>query len=915
MEITDIKFNGIVEPIGYHFEPLIVSWEVDNGLGKMQKEASLQVAADHEFKDIVLERNGDLDSSGETLTLQLKPRARYYVQIRVTAEDGEVAESASFFETGKMDEAWDAEWIGPKVQEEIHPILFKDFELSQQVKEARLYISGVGLYEASLNGKKIGNDVLAPFVNNYDAFIQIQTYDVTEQLKQSNQLAILLGNGWYKGRFGLSGENAYFGDKFAAIAELVVRYENGTEERIVTDLSWKAALSDITSSGIYDGETIDRTLDKAGRSDEVAFVSIPKEKLKDRISPGLSIHEVIPLKEVIKTPNGETVIDFGQNFAGWLAFDADFPAGTEVHFEFGEILQQGNFYNENYGTATAGFRYISNGEAETVHPHFTYFGFRYVRVTGWPADKEIAVRGLAIYSDMTRTGIIETGNAKVNQLYANSLWGLKSNFLDMPTDCPQRAERLGWTGDAQVFAPTASYHMDTRAFYRKYLIDMRTEQEKLSGSIPNYMPAMATQGGAAVWGDAATFIPKALWTAYGNTEEVGQYYPLMKDWVDWTGSQIEKVHGSKTELNAGRFQFGDWLALDGATSSSFKGSTDDTFIASAYYYESLCIVADVAALMGNESDADYYRGLSEQVRERILFEYVTPSGRLSIDTQSGYIIALKFKLFREREVVIEQLKTRLKKDLYKIKSGFVGTPIFCQVLSENGMVDLAYEFLLNEGFPGWLYAVNLGATTIWERWNSVMPDGTMNPAGMNSLNHYSYGSVIEFVYKYVVGIQPLEVGFRTARLAPNPNVKLGYARGSYQSAAGKFVSEWKILENGELSCYFEVPFGAQAEIVLPYSEREPIKVASGIYEYTYQPTKDLSVLYDSDTRLSIIKNENKELFEEILGIHERIRGFMAFADEEQLNLSLNQLSKLFYTGITAEMVAEADRLFKKSNRI
>jgi alpha-L-rhamnosidase len=319
-------------------------------------------------------------------------------------------------------------------------------------------------------------------------------------------------------------------------------------------------------------------------------------------------------------------------------------------------------------------------------------------------------------------------------------------------------------------------------------------------------------------------------------------------------------------------------------------------------------------LIGNESDAAYYHNLSEKVRERILFEYVTPSGRLSIDTQSGYIIALKFKLFREREVIIEQLKSRLKKDLYKIKSGFVGTPIFCQVLSENGMVDLAYEFLLNEGFPGWLYAVNLGATTIWERWNSVMPDGTMNSAGMNSLNHYSYGSVIEFVYKYVVGIQPLEAGFRTARLAPNPNVKLGYARGSYQSAAGKFVSEWKILRNGELSCYFEVPFGAQAEIELPYSDQEPIKVASGRYAYTYQPTRNLSVLYDLDTRLSIIKNENKELFEEILGIHERIRGFMAFADEEQLNLSLNQLSKLFYTGITAELVAEAGRLLKKSNR-
>lgn len=912
LKIANIWINGLTEPIGFHLSSLIISWRIQGGLGENQKKATLEVATDEQFDNLVYFNEGNLDSAGVKVQLKLKPRTRYFVKVMVIASNNQQVEKVSKFETGKLNEPWVAKWLSYQGAQEYHPLFKKNFQIKKQVKDAKLYICGLGLYEAQLNDGKIGDEVLTPFLNDYESFLQVQTYDVTEKLQADNQLSVLLGNGWYKGRFGLDSEENIFGDRFALLAELIISYADGSIEKIVTDNSWQCSSSYVIASGIYDGEHIDKN--ESIKDLQVEYLDLGYEKLLDRISPKLRIQEEMPVKEVICTPKNEIILDFGQNFAGWLTFEDHFNKGQKVLFEFGEILQDGSFYNDNYKTATGGFSYVSDGNMTVVHPHFTYFGFRYVRVTGWNSITSADIKGLAIYSDLERTGYMETGNQKINQLYSNTLWGIKSNFVDMPTDCPQRDERLGWTGDAQAFAPTASYYYDTRAFYHKFLYDLTCEQKKLNGSIPEYLPALGSGHGASVWGDAATFIPYELLKKYGCIDEVSEYYQLMKNWVDRTGDDIKAVHGNRDALNDCHFELGDWLALDGVLPTSFKGGTDDVFIASVYYCESLRMVSEVAGLMNKQVEQEYYQQHAKNVKQTILTEYFTQTGRLSVDTQAGYLIALKFHIYTDKEVIIKQLRTRLKKDLYRIKTGFVGTPLFCQTLAENGLSDLAYEILLQEGFPGWLYAIDLGATTIWERWNSVLPDGKMNPMGMNSLNHYSYGSVVEFLYKYAAGIQSKGYGFKEFTLAPIPNSSLRFMNVSYNSLFGKIVSNWRILPTGEINCYFEVPFNTKATICLPYSEQEPFLVSSGKYEYTYHPIKNLVNPYDEHTRISMIKN-NPAVFEHLQELDPSLAQFFAHANEEQLDYSLFELSNLFYTGVSKAAVEQAKDYLAKIKSI
>ncbi|EOD85791.1 hypothetical protein OKM_01137 [Enterococcus faecium EnGen0041] len=912
MEIANIWINGLTEPIGFQLAPVIISWRIQDGLGEHQKKATLEVATDEQFDNLVYFNEGNLDSVGVNVQLELKPRTKYFIKVTVLASNNQQVEKVSYFETGKLKETWTANWIGYRGTQEHHPLFKKNFQIKKPIKDARLYICGLGLYEAQLNNEKIGDEVLTPFLNDYDTFLQVQTYDVSKQLQENNQLSVLLGNGWYKGRFGLDNKENIFGDRFALLAELVISYGDGSSEKILTDNSWECSSSHVLTSGIYDGEHIDKM--EPIKPLQVVLLDLGYDKLMDRISPKLRIQEELPAKEVIHTSKKEVVLDFGQNFAGWLTFKDHFNKGHKVLFEFGEILQDGSFYNDNYKTATGGFSYVSDGKMDVIRPHFTYFGFRYVRVTGWDGITPEDIKGLAIYSDLERTGFIETGNQKINQLYSNTLWGIKSNFVDMPTDCPQRDERLGWTGDAQVFAPTASYYYDTRAFYHKFLYDLACEQKKLKGSIPEYLPALGSGHGASVWGDAATFIPYELLKKYGCIDEVAEYYQLMKDWVDKTGDDIEAVHGKRDALNDCHFELGDWLALDGVLPTSFKGGTDDVFIASVYYCESLRMVSEVAGLMNKLVEQEYYGMHAQNVKQTILTEYFTQTGRLSVDTQAGYIIALKFGIYTDKEVVIKQLQTRLKKDLYRIKTGFVGTPLFCQTLAENGLADLAYEILLQEGFPGWLYAVDLGATTIWERWNSVLPDGKMNPVGMNSLNHYSYGAVIEFLYKYSAGIQNKGYGFKEITLAPLPNSNLRYLDATYDSLFGKIISNWRILSNGEINCYFEVPFNTEATICLPYSDKDPFVVSSGKYEYTYLPLKNLVNPYDEHTRISMIKND-PVVFDHLQELNPTLEQFFTRANDEQLDYSLFELSNLFYTGVSKEAVEQAKDYLAKIKSI
>lgn len=903
MKITALKINGMEQPMGCAFSNVTVSWRVEETASPKQRESRVRIALDEAMTRIVSEKRGLLKSAGVSMELPLTPRTTYYVSVSVTGIQGDTAEAYESFETGKMEEPWQAQWIGMPEGCEFHPILSKTFLVAKAVRRARLYITGVGLYEARINGHKAGDDFLAPFLNDYNCAIQTQTYDVSELLEQSNTLSILLGNGWYKGRLGYEGRRAVYGNQFAAIAELHIEYTDQTQQLIVTDESWTAQPSDITYSDIYDGEGVDRTLFGKDRPVyPVVSADMSGKRLVDRYSMPLHEMESLAVKEVIHTPKGETVLDFGQNFAGYVSFHVKgFLPGTKITLEHGEILQNGCFYHDNYRTAKTLITYVSDGREEWYTPTFTYMGFRYVKVTGWPGEMDPAdFVGKAVYSAMERTGWMETGHGKVNRLLSNALWGLKSNFLDMPTDCPQRDERLGWTGDAQVFAPTASFFMDTKAFYRKFLWDMRNDQVLRGGAIAHYLPYIEQMpGGAAVWADAATFIPETVYQAYGDQELLKENYPLMKDWVDW----ITAGDKAKTFLFDYAFTFGDWLAMDGVTEQSMKGGTEDAYVASVYYYASTKKLARAAEILGRTEDAAKYSDLAEHIREAVLHEYFTPSGRLAIDTQTGYIIALYFGIWRNKTVLQKGLRSRLKRDGNRIRCGFVGAPLICETLAENGMMDIAMHLFLQEKFPSWLHCVNLGATTIWERWNSVLDDGSISGTGMNSLNHYSYGSVANFAVGYIAGLRPIEPGYRRVRIAPAPDARLGKMNLTYLSASGNYVANWNIQRDGRLALHYEIPFDCEAEVVLPETGKT-LHLTAGVYDYCLETEKDYRRLYTMETMLDDVSGDQRAM--EIL--REELPaafGMASGTDIEGLSMTFRDLASQPWFGCPASQVAKA----------
>ena len=910
MKISKIKINGMTNPVGYAFDSVRAAWLVTETEAKKADHVRIEAAEDPGFENIICTKEGSaLDSAGEELEIRLKCRTRYYVRVSVRGDNGEeaVSEECAYFETAKREEPWLGSWIKPQPGDRFHPIFEKTFSARGDVTNARLYISGVGMYTAALNGEKVGNETLTPYFSDYHTEVQYQTYDVTDQIREDNTLCVELGNGWYKGAFGLSYTSGIYGSEYQMIAELHLKYADGSEDVIASDESWLYRGSDTEDGdGIYDGETINRLLWEGRDNPKRVPVSGGVEgSLTERYSVPVTEHESMPVRQVIHTPAGETVLDFGQNFAGYVQFHADLPKGTRVVLDFGEILQQGNFYRENYRRAKSQFVYVSGGREEIVKPRFTFFGFRYVRVSGW--DGEVDPEdfcGKALYSEMEETGFFVTGHENVNRLFSNAKWGQKSNSIDFPTDCPQRDERLGWTGDAQVFSGAASYNMNTAAFYNKFLHDLRTEQVKLDGILPGVIPVLDPENVAyaAVWGDIAAFLPTVLYERFADKKALEAYYPMMKDWVDRIDrDDSARGHHYLFNFNA---QMGDWLALDGRSEQSMKGGTDDYFIASCYYSMSAKMVSDAAGALGYTEDRAHYGALSGKIRRAVLREYFTESGKLAVDTQTGYITALYSGIYREKERLVEDFRTRLYKDCYKLKGGFVGAPLMCRVMAENGMEQEALYFLTQEGYPGWMHCIGLGATTIWERWNSVLEDGTMSGTMMNSLNHFAFGAVVEYLYRDVAGLKALEPGFRKASIAPQISKKLGFARLSYDSVYGTFRSEWKIQKDGSVNILVEVPFGCSAEVELPYApalDKEVFEVGAGVHEYTYQPTKNMNALYDKKTLFVEMVDDERAM--EAIGRHTPfLKLLLDQRDEEFLHESLTGLRELFYMGFAEEQV-------------
>ncbi|MBX3084317.1 MAG: family 78 glycoside hydrolase catalytic domain [Anaerolineae bacterium] len=859
MKITHLKTNHIPNPLGFAISKPTFSWIVENTSDTVQTAAQVIVSMDSDFAQPLFD-SGKVDGTGiDSLAfrppIQISPRTRYFWKVRVWGETESAESETAWFESAKMDEGWLASWITPDCEDnQLHPILYRQFELPARAVAARAYICGLGLYHFELNGKKVGNEYLTPYCNAYDQWIQYQTFDITDQLTVgANLVSVMLGNGWYKGRYGANGGKVdFYGDRFALLCEIRITLDSGEEIIVVTDSAWQAQPSPVIASDIFDGETYDARISKIVPLPAAAFgvkpIAIDMARLEARRSIPVCINEEIKPIALIHTPAGETVLDMGQNMTGWLRFKTTAPAGTRLHLQFGEVLQGGNFFRANLRTAKAEYFYIADGTVAVVEPYFTFYGFRYVKISGWVGDLNVEdFTGCVVYSQMDTIGEIETSNEKVNQLFKNVMWGQKDNFLDIPTDCPQRDERLGWTGDIQIFSGTACFNMDSYAFLAKYGYDLAKEQTKTGGMVPHIVPMVnLDKGGSTAWGDAATVVPWNVYEFYGDIGILEDQFESMRAWVDYMHS-ADEASGGKRLWTTGT-HFGDWLALDADDPEDRRGGTPPDFIASAFYCYSADLVAKAAAVLGKTAFAEAYGRLSAEVKAAIQQEYFTATGRLAIPTQTGYVLTLFMDLMPEehRERVTQDLIAKLIKDKTHLRTGFVGTPYFCRVLSKIGANDLAYKLLLNEDFPSWLYAVNMGATTIWERWNSIMPDGALSTANnMNSLNHYAYGSIVEWMYRDMCGLNPStgeagSAGFRHARIAPKPDKSMQWAKARYHSAVGLYESGWRTDDAGCLIIEISIPFNASATVVLPNAQLGGVSING-------QPLHDAAQIGDSVT--------------------------------------------------------------------
>lgn len=837
MKIKKMRVNHLCSPIGYDYTNLSLSWIAESS-GKRQKESRVQVAEDDKFLALVSDsgwrRLDSLDYRPSALDggcIRLKPFTRYYWNVSVRADNGEEGSSdTAYFETAKCREPWQADWITAPFLES--PVFRGTFR-AQTGQAVRICMCAVGLYEVYCNGKKVTQEVLLPGYHSYDLHLMYQTFALDELLKEGeNEIIVMLGEGWYMGRFGFGGgiSNTY-GSRMAMICEI---YVDGKLETC-SDGTWQCRRSPVIESNIYDGEVWDARLKENGGWDQIEFLEEKAAKemtgrLTERLSPPVTVVEIIRPVEIIQTPGGDTVLDFGQNLAGWFTFTCEAPKGSKICVDCAELMQDGEFYRENLRTAKAALTYISNGRKKRVRPHFTFFGFRYLRVKGIPNPETARFEAWVLSSVSEQTGIWETGLDSVNRLMENTRWGQLGNFIEVPTDCPQRDERMGWTGDAQIFCATACYQYDSAAFYAKYMKDVWLEQQQIEGSVPfivpspkvDLMPGARQSSGSCAWSDAAVIIPWTVYQMYGDKTLLRSEYAGMKAWVDYIRTQETKDH-----LWTSGFHFADWLALDHDEPGPM-GKTDPYYCASGYYYYSAMLTAKAANVLGYEKDAEFYRELAEKIRTSVRKTYFLPNGLCVSDTQTACVLALAFDLCREedRGKIADRLHQKLVENQMHLDTGFVGTGYLCQVLSKAGLNADAVSLLLQEEMPGWLYQVKMGATTIWERWDSILPDGHINPESMNSLNHYANGAVSQWIYENVFGISPLEPGFRKVLFCPKPDERLRYSKGIYKSAAGTYRFGWE-KQGEEFVCYLEVPFDCTA--VIQKVGEPPKEVEAGMH--------------------------------------------------------------------------------------
>ena len=842
VKLQNLLTENMRDPIGIDVQQPRFSWQLaGNQRNVMQTAYEVTVS---EGKNNVW-KSGKVKSDQSVHVLYsgkaLQAGKKYTWQVRVwdnNAKASPWSETASFQMALLSPSEWKAKWIeAGYVEDSINrPSQYfrKQFSVNKKVVSATAYITAHGMYEAQINGKRVGDYYLTPGWTNYNKRLQYQVYDVTNLLTNGNNaIGVVTGNGWYRGFLAWAGNKNIYGKNNGVLFQLDLTYSDGTTASIISDESWKSSTGSIRYSEIYHGETIDAREEKHGWStasfNDAGWSGIKIADYKNDVliatyNEPVKKQETFKPVKIFTTPKGEKVIDFGQNLVGWVIVKANGKAGDKITIRHAEVLDKhGNFYIENLRVANATATYYLSGKGEDVfEPHFTFYGFRYIKIDGVDDIRPDNFTAVALYSDMKLTGSFTSSHPLLNQLQHNIQWGQRGNFLDVPTDCPQRDERLGWTGDAQAFSRTAAFNFGVNNFFAKWLRDVEADQLP-NGSVPFVIPNVLGAGaaGSTGWADAATIIPWNMYLAYGDKKILETQYNSMSAWVGF----MEKA--SKDHLWNTGFHFGDWLFYRPFDDNDGRSAvTDKYLIAQCFFAHSVQIMINTAKVLGKNDDVAKYTSLLQKIKEAFLKEYVTPNGRLTSGTQTAYVLALNFDMLPEslRDQVAEKLVANIKSYGNHLTTGFLGTPYLCHVLSRFGKTDMAYTLLMQETYPSWLYPVKMGATTIWERWNGIRPDSTFEPASMNSFNHYAYGAIGDWMYRVVAGLDTYDdaPGYKRIKIHPHIGGGLTNASASLQTYYGKVSSGWKI-DGNKIVLDIEIPANTQATVILPVSNADLVK--------------------------------------------------------------------------------------------
>ena len=842
VQVSNLLCENLSNPIGLDVAQPRLSWQlVSDKRDVMQTAYEIKVMSGKSVIWNSSKVNSDSSVHVAYKGSPLQSGVRYTWQIRVWDNEAKASawSQSAFWQMALLSTTdWKAKWIGQGFPEDTvnrpTPLFRKEFNAGKKIQSATAYITSHGMYEGYLNGKRIGDSYLTPGWTSYNKRLQYQAYNVTDLLSQgSNVIAVALGSGWYRSHLGWEDNKNVYGKDAALLFQLDITYTDGSKESIVSDDSWKSTTGSIRYAEIYNGEIIDARQQRTGWRQAgynasgwngVTVKDYDKSVLVATQNEPVKKHETFNPVKIITTPNGEKVIDFGQNLVGWVVMKAKGNAGDTITISHAEVLDKnGNFYTENLRDAKAQAIYILRGEGEELfEPHFTFFGFRYIKLDGYPGEiKPENFTAVALYSDMQPTGNFSCSNSLINQLQHNIQWGQKGNFLDVPTDCPQRDERLGWTGDAQVFSRTASFNMNVNNFFAKWLKDVAADQLG-NGSIPFVIPNVLgpDAAGSTGWADVCTIIPWNMYLAYGDKKILEQQYPSMKNWVEFMKSK------SNNDLWNTGFHFGDWLFYRPFDDNDGRSAvTDKYLIAQCFYAHSTQLLINSAKVLGKSDDVAAYSTLLQKIKAAFLEEYATASGRLVSNTQTAYVLALNFDMLPEsqRPEAARRLADNVRSYGNHLTTGFLGTPYLCHVLTRFGYDSVAYKLLLQDTYPSWLYPVKMGATTIWERWDGIKPDSTFQTPSMNSFNHYSYGAIGDWMYRSICGIDtyPDEPGYKRIRIMPHIGGSLTYANADLKTYYGTISSHWKV-DNGKLQLNVEIPANTRATVYIPAKSIESI---------------------------------------------------------------------------------------------